>query len=240
MNQNAMLDKAKELLSIATDTELAQALGVDQTTISKVRRGRNNLGPETALRLAEILGIDPAKVAAAAYAARATSSTAKRKWEKAAALCIVLAAAWASTPGTSIAAETVINIMRSLGRRTGERLTKEPKNEADTNETRTTGERRNEIQRKGNRIAVGKVARVTNQPGEHHDEQRENHRPVTTRSVAMESGILRPGAPQRLRFTVCPALRPRKVRAPRMFSSVRQGSRPAGAAGTSARRATAA
>lgn len=91
MNQSEMLEKARKAIGATSDHELAEALGMRPSNISRVRSGKQNLGPESALKLAEILKIDPAKVAAAAYAARATSSTARRAWERAAALCVMLA-----------------------------------------------------------------------------------------------------------------------------------------------------
>lgn len=93
MTQAEILDLAKKALSLDTDTELAKVLGIGQPSVSKIRTGQNNFGPETALQIAEILGVDPAKISAAAYAARASTPKARKAWERAATLCTLLSVA---------------------------------------------------------------------------------------------------------------------------------------------------
>jgi Bacteriophage CI repressor helix-turn-helix domain. len=103
MNQAEILDRAKAALGTDSDSALAKKLKVDHTSISKIRMGRNNIGPELALKIAEISGIPAEKIAAAAYAARSKTQDAKRKWERMATLCVVLALG--STFGGNVKAE---------------------------------------------------------------------------------------------------------------------------------------
>ena len=65
------LNKAKARLDVKRDIELAARLGVTKQNISMLRNGESYFGDETARRVAEIIGIDPAYVIACAYAERA-------------------------------------------------------------------------------------------------------------------------------------------------------------------------
>lgn len=51
-----LIDKASKVCG--SDTELARRLGIHKTLISHMRSGNRNVTPETAAKLAEILGGD--------------------------------------------------------------------------------------------------------------------------------------------------------------------------------------
>ena len=74
------LDECKRLLDIERDTDLARALGVTKSQISQFRHGANCFGDESARRVAEVLGIDPAYVIACAYAQRSHNPQIKQVW----------------------------------------------------------------------------------------------------------------------------------------------------------------
>lgn len=62
MNTVDYLQACKTRLNITSDYALAARLGVTRSGISQYQSGRNQMGDETAVRVAEILGIDPAQV----------------------------------------------------------------------------------------------------------------------------------------------------------------------------------
>ena len=74
------LDDAKRHLNIKRDTDLATAIGVTKSHVSYLRSGATFLGDESARRVAEILGIDPAFVIACAYAERSRDPQIKQVW----------------------------------------------------------------------------------------------------------------------------------------------------------------
>ena len=74
------LDDAKRHLNIKRDTDLATAIGVTKSHVSYLRSGSTFLGDESARRVAEILGIDPAFVIACAYAERSRDPQIKQVW----------------------------------------------------------------------------------------------------------------------------------------------------------------
>ena len=74
------LNEAKARLDVKRDIELAARLGVTKQNISMLRNGESYFGDETARRVAEIIGIDPANVIACAYAERARDPQIKSVW----------------------------------------------------------------------------------------------------------------------------------------------------------------
>jgi transcriptional regulator with XRE-family HTH domain len=96
------LDECKQRLEIARDTDLAAALGVTKSQISLFRSGSNYLGDESARRVAEVLGIEPAYVIACAYAERARDPKIKDVWVKMAQAFATIALA----AGVSVGAPT--------------------------------------------------------------------------------------------------------------------------------------
>ncbi len=64
------------------DADIARLLNKSTATIARWRNCRQQFGPETAMKVAEMLKIDPARIAADMYAQRASNQRLKRKWLK--------------------------------------------------------------------------------------------------------------------------------------------------------------
>ena len=75
------LDAVKSRRGVISDYQLAKIIGVSQQTVSRYRVGKDYLGDSTAIRVAELLEIDPAIVVAAAHAERAKKPEERRVWE---------------------------------------------------------------------------------------------------------------------------------------------------------------
>lgn len=82
MKQSEIIDLAKQRTKAKLDEDLAEMLGIDQSTVSRLRNGRQNFGPELALKVADAAGIDPREVVAAAMAARCKDEDARKRWEE--------------------------------------------------------------------------------------------------------------------------------------------------------------
>jgi transcriptional regulator with XRE-family HTH domain len=81
------LDALKALNGGASDYKIAKLLGVTHQTVSKWRIGKDFFGDSTAIRVANMLGIDPKYVVACAHAERAKEPEEKTIWQGIAALC---------------------------------------------------------------------------------------------------------------------------------------------------------
>lgn len=93
MNTQQLLDAVKSRYSLPSDYALAKFLGLKQQTVSKYRVDGNTLSDETALLVADKLGMDAGEVLAWMHAERAKSPAAKRALEKLARLAHRSAAA---------------------------------------------------------------------------------------------------------------------------------------------------
>lgn len=71
---------------ISSDYALAKLLGVTKVTISHYQNGKTLIGDATAIRVAELLDLDPAFVVACIHAERAKHEGEKRLWERIAAM----------------------------------------------------------------------------------------------------------------------------------------------------------
>ena len=80
MNTLEYMAACKERLGITSDYALAKKLGLSQTGISNYRTGRSRMDDDVALRVAEILGIDPIVVIAHANAERAKTPEQRARW----------------------------------------------------------------------------------------------------------------------------------------------------------------
>lgn len=74
------LDKAKEKMGGISDYALAPKLGLSRSQISNYRNGRDFLSDDAAMKLAELLEIDPTQIIASAHAERAKSEPARAFW----------------------------------------------------------------------------------------------------------------------------------------------------------------
>ncbi len=80
MNTLEYLDACKERLGITSDYALAKALRVGQPTVIGYRSGRSTFNDDTALSVAEILGVHPLQVIATANAERAKTPEQRARW----------------------------------------------------------------------------------------------------------------------------------------------------------------
>lgn len=80
-----LLDSISRHLGDASDYRIAKELGVDKATVSRWRVGKGTMSDGTALRVAELLGNNPAHVLVAIHADRTDSPEARKIWRKLAA-----------------------------------------------------------------------------------------------------------------------------------------------------------
>lgn len=80
MNTLEYLAACKTRLGIESDYALAKRLGVTQSAVSSYRTGRSRIDDEVALTVAEILGVNPMQVIAAANAERAKTPEQRARW----------------------------------------------------------------------------------------------------------------------------------------------------------------
>lgn len=105
MRTNEYLDAVRERLNLSSDYRLAKVLGVHTTAITNYRHGRSRLADHVAVKVAELLQLDPARVLADMAAERSTSEEVKAIWSRVAAtLSVAALAISASVPGDAKAA----------------------------------------------------------------------------------------------------------------------------------------
>lgn len=75
---------------LTSDYQLARALGITTAAVSQLQAQKAFLGETTALKVAVILGIDPAHVLATVAAERARDGEVKKAWQRAAAATAAL------------------------------------------------------------------------------------------------------------------------------------------------------
>lgn len=80
MNTMELLEAVKVRRGIASDYALAKALGVSQPTVASYRAGNSRISDDVALTVAEILGMNPLIVIAAANAERAKTPEQRARW----------------------------------------------------------------------------------------------------------------------------------------------------------------
>lgn len=73
-----LLDRVKKVHKIHSDYALAKFLDVKQPTVSRWRLGKNHLDDDVALRVAQLLELDPGQVLAWVHAERCKSPEARR------------------------------------------------------------------------------------------------------------------------------------------------------------------
>lgn len=75
------LDALKERHGLTSDYAVAKKLGITTAAVSKWRNGKDYLGDTTAIRVGNLLEIDPAYVVACAHAERAKQDAEKALWQ---------------------------------------------------------------------------------------------------------------------------------------------------------------
>ncbi len=80
MNTIELLQHTKNRLGITSDYALAKALKISQTGVSNYRVGRSIMEDDVALKIADILELDPLAVIAMANAERSKSPEMKARW----------------------------------------------------------------------------------------------------------------------------------------------------------------
>lgn len=81
LNTLDWLSAAKTTLGVASDYALAKQLHVAKQTIGNYRTHKSELDDSMALRVAEILGVNPAVIVASAYHARAKTDAQRKVWQ---------------------------------------------------------------------------------------------------------------------------------------------------------------
>jgi transcriptional regulator with XRE-family HTH domain len=104
-----LIDDLKRKLGFRFDNELAEYMGWKGSQLSRYRTRASAFSEETAMRVAQILEVDPAPIVAAMKAQSCTRPEAKKLWEriarKVATVAIVGVAASLGAPAPSIAGE---------------------------------------------------------------------------------------------------------------------------------------
>jgi transcriptional regulator with XRE-family HTH domain len=107
MKANQYLDDVKTRHNLSTDYALAKTLAVSHGTISNYRKGRSVMDPTLAVKVAELLNLNPLVVIAAAELERARRDDVKKVWLRYAAALMLAVAAGAPQDGN---ARTLHNI----------------------------------------------------------------------------------------------------------------------------------
>ena len=74
------LDAVKNRYHLPSDYALANKLGITRSGVSKFRLGKDKLGDQTALKIAELLEIEPGYVLACIAAERSKDERVKKAW----------------------------------------------------------------------------------------------------------------------------------------------------------------
>lgn len=88
-----LLDALAARYSLRSDYAIAKFLGVSKTTVNRYRHKMGQLGEEEAVKVAELLDLDPAQVLAEIQAERTNCPAAKAHWERLAQLASLKVAA---------------------------------------------------------------------------------------------------------------------------------------------------
>lgn len=77
-----LLNEVKTRYQLPSDGRLAAMLGHTRSSISLLMQGKNYLGDEAAMRVADLLDLDPAYVMACIHAEREKNQEVKRVWQR--------------------------------------------------------------------------------------------------------------------------------------------------------------
>ena len=84
--------------SPASDYRIAKLLGITRASVSRFRTGKGSFCDETAIRAAELLGIEPLKVIAAANAERSKDEKTRGFWMRYAAATVLFTVGLTGSP----------------------------------------------------------------------------------------------------------------------------------------------
>lgn len=82
MDTRSLLQAVKAAQGITSDYRLARFLGVTDNTVGNWQHGRSRPDDATAVRLAELAGLDAAEVLASLYAERASTDELRSIWRR--------------------------------------------------------------------------------------------------------------------------------------------------------------
>jgi DNA-binding transcriptional regulator YdaS (Cro superfamily) len=128
MKTNDFLDAIRARHALGSDYMVAKLMGVDSNYVSNWRSGRNTMGEDACMKVAELLEIRPGYVLACVAAERSKNDAVRAAWESVAAslaACVVAAcglaapspaAAW---PGPAVGAVHIMSNRRRRERRQG-------------------------------------------------------------------------------------------------------------------------
>ena len=110
------LDELKRVHALPSDYAAAKLIGAEPNRISNYRTGTSRFDDDMAVRVAELLQIEPAYVLACVAAERTKSERARRTWEKlakklAGAGALLLLLALLSPYSEAVAASGALHIM---------------------------------------------------------------------------------------------------------------------------------
>ena len=80
--QMQLLERVREQTETKTDYATAKALGITQSTLLDIKKGRQGLGNEACFRAAELLGEDAAHVIAAVEIDKAKTEQKREFWKR--------------------------------------------------------------------------------------------------------------------------------------------------------------
>jgi hypothetical protein len=104
MRPSEYLDALRERLKLPSDYALQPVLAVGKSAISRYRHNADTFGEPVALRVAELLQLDPARVLADMAAERAGSDAARSAWRRlAATVGAAMLAIFAAVPQDGLA-----------------------------------------------------------------------------------------------------------------------------------------
>lgn len=114
------LNAVKTKHNLPSDGRLAIMLGLTRASISRFQQGKDFLGDDTAMKVADLLDIDPAYIVACVHAERAKPAKEKALWNRIAALssgiaatallAVILSAGLANLPSSTGAAYKAISV----------------------------------------------------------------------------------------------------------------------------------
>lgn len=76
------LDAIRRVHNLPSDYAAAQLIGITRSQVSRYRHGKDFIGDDIAIRVAELLQLDPGYVMACAHAERAASEQARGVWTR--------------------------------------------------------------------------------------------------------------------------------------------------------------